>query len=182
MRPNLAENMVAIAAKIKAMQQSAAEIASFMSAYVARVNEATVRVRISGVRIGSARYSRLAQINLDNRIITFSRFAVQNVPERGLRYLVLHELSHVLEGGHNQRFWQIVARYEPDYKRVDREIVAAFKHNVRQAELLEGLQLAVDGDCFGNDIKRGGYSLDIPDEDSGAWLDIDHGVICGGSW
>src|SRR5271156_1115188 len=107
---------------------------SFMEGYVRRINEATFNVTIGGVRIGSAKYSRLAQINLHSRIITFSRFAVENVPERGRRYLVLHELAHVKEANHNKRFWQHVELYEPNYKQISRELEAAFKHNVREEQ------------------------------------------------
>src|ERR1700758_4566699 len=104
-----------------------------MEGYVRRINDATLRVTFGGVRIGNARYSRLAQINLRTRIITFSRFAIENVPERGRRYLVIHELAHILESAHNKRFWKIVEAYEPEYKRIDKEIVAAFNANVRKA-------------------------------------------------
>src|SRR5437868_4929854 len=45
---------------------------NFMVGYVRRINEATLNVTIGGVRIGNAKYSRLAQINLRSRIITFS--------------------------------------------------------------------------------------------------------------
>jgi len=100
--------------------------------YVRRINEETLRVTIGGVRIGSAKYSRLAQINLHSRIITFSRYAIENVPERGRRYLVLHELAHVREASHNKEFWRIVAQFEPDYKAVSAELEKAFHHNVRQ--------------------------------------------------
>lgn len=105
---------------------------SFMTAYVRRINEATFKVTIGGVKIGSAKYTRLAQINLKSRIITFSRFAVDGVPERGRRYLVLHELAHVEEASHNKRFWQLVARFEPNYKRVSEELERAFKKNIRE--------------------------------------------------
>ncbi|MDR3616034.1 MAG: M48 family metallopeptidase [Candidatus Obscuribacterales bacterium] len=107
---------------------------AFMVGYVRRLNEATFNVTIGGVKIGSAKYSRLAQINLHSRIITFSRFAVENVPERGRRYLVLHELAHVHEASHDKRFWGFVEKYEPDYKTVGHELEQAFKKNVR-AEL-----------------------------------------------
>lgn len=103
---------------------------TFMTEYVRQVNEDTLRVTIGGVRIGSAKYSRLAQINLHTRIITFSRYAIENVPERGRRYLVLHELAHVKEPTHNKRFWNIVAQFEPDYKRVGSELEKAFHANV----------------------------------------------------
>jgi hypothetical protein len=107
---------------------------AFMVGYVRRLNEATFNVTIGGVKIGSAKYSRLAQINLHSRIITFSRFAVENVSERGRRYLVLHELAHVHEASHDKRFWGFVEKYEPDYKTVGQELEQAFKRNVR-AEL-----------------------------------------------
>ena len=108
---------------------------AFMIGYVRRINEATLNVTIGGVRIGQAKYSRLAQINLQSRVITFSRFAIENVPERGRRYLVIHELAHVKEPSHNQRFWDLVARYEPNYRQIGRALELAFKRNVREHEL-----------------------------------------------
>lgn len=117
----------------------------FMAGYVRRLNEATLNVTIGGVRIGSAKYTRLAQINLKSRIITFSRHAIENVPERGRRYLVLHELSHVLEASHNKKFWAYVERFEPNYQKIGKELDKAFKLNVRAdretraaEEILEG--------------------------------------------
>ncbi|MBS1956762.1 MAG: DUF45 domain-containing protein [Cyanobacteria bacterium SZAS-4] len=121
---------------------------AFMAGYVKRINDATFGVTIGGVRIGSAKYSRLAQINLRTRVITFSRFAVENVPERGRRYLVLHELAHVKEYNHNQKFWGHVERFEPDYRHVGKSLQSAFSKNVReeqQKRVLELLKNPVDG-------------------------------------
>ncbi len=106
-----------------------------MTGYVRRINEATLNVTIGGVRIGQAKYSRLAQINLESKIMTFSRFAIENVPERGRRYLVIHELAHVKEPSHNKRFWELVGRYEPNYRQIGRALELAFKRNVREHEL-----------------------------------------------
>jgi hypothetical protein len=108
---------------------------AFMVGYVRRINEATLGVTIGGVRIGEAKYSRLAQINLKSRIITFSRYAIENVPERGRRYLVIHELAHVKEPNHNSRFWQLVERYEPNYKAISKALELAFKRNVKEEQL-----------------------------------------------
>lgn len=104
---------------------------SFMQSYVKRINDATFGVTIGGIRIGSAKYSRLAQINLKTKVITFSRFAIENVPERGRRYLVLHELAHVHEASHNQKFWNLVGLHEPDYKDIGIDLDRAFKKNVQ---------------------------------------------------
>jgi hypothetical protein len=114
--------------------QTAKLYKSFMQSYVKRINESTYRVPIEGIRIGSAKYSRLAQINLKTRIITFSRFAIENVPERGRRYLVLHELAHVLEASHNKTFWHLVGQFEPDYKDIGLSLDKAFKQNVESHE------------------------------------------------
>lgn len=109
---------------------------SFMQSYVKRINDATFNVTIGGVRIGSAKYTRLAQINLKTKVITFSRFAIENVPERGRRYLVLHELAHVHEASHNQHFWNLVGLHEPDYKDIGIDLDRAFKKNVQSHERL----------------------------------------------
>jgi len=102
-----------------------------MIGYVNRINKATLNVTIGGIRIGTAKYSRLAQINLHSRIITFSRFAIENVPERGRRYLVIHELAHVKEANHTKRFWELVGLHEPDFRRIGHSLDIAFKKNVR---------------------------------------------------
>ncbi len=117
----------------------------FMAGYVRRINEATLNVTIGGVRIGSAKYTRLAQINLKSRIITFSRHAIENVPERGRRYLVLHELSHVLEASHNKKFWSHVERYEPEYQKIGKELDKAFKRNVKTDVHTRAAELGLSG-------------------------------------
>ena len=39
-----------------------------------------------------------------------------------LRYLMIHELCHGRFMNHSQRFWKHVARFEPDYRRLDRAL------------------------------------------------------------
>jgi predicted metal-dependent hydrolase len=40
-----------------------------------------------------------------------------------LRYLMIHELSHLRHMNHSVRFWAEVARHEPDWKALDRELL-----------------------------------------------------------
>jgi predicted metal-dependent hydrolase len=103
-------------------------------AYVRRLNDETLHAPLRGVRIGSARRSRLAQANTKTGVLTFSRFAIDGMPERALRYLVLHELAHLFEANHSPRFWAHVARFEPDY-RAQRLVAQA--HHARMAERAE---------------------------------------------
>ena len=45
-----------------------------------------------------------------------------------VRYLMIHELCHARHMNHSRRFWQAVARHEPDYRRLDRELGDAWPH------------------------------------------------------
>lgn len=185
------------------LQFPATAYQAFMAGYVRRINQATLDVEIGGIRIGSAKFSRLAQINLKSKVITFSRFAIENVPERGRRYLVIHELSHVREPSHNKRFWDIVGTYEPNYRQVGRELELAFKRNVREellgrrdvgmppklllsttvANNLHLSQAGAEFDCQPGDDpheheEQEGFSC--TEEGLGSWSQYEPGIMCGG--
>lgn len=83
---------------------------------VAQVNRETVNVGYGEVRIGQARFTRLAQVNIKTKVLTFSCFAIDGMPERALRYLILHELCHLIVPNHSQAFWVQVGRHMPDYR------------------------------------------------------------------
>ncbi len=43
-------------------------------------------------------------------------FRLMRCPEAAIDYVVVHELAHLLEMNHSDRFWRIVASIFPDYK------------------------------------------------------------------
>jgi predicted metal-dependent hydrolase len=71
-----------------------------------------LQIRCQRTRWGSC--SRRGTISL-NVCLLFQRPEV-------LRYLMIHELSHLRHMNHSARFWAEVARYEPNWKALDREL------------------------------------------------------------
>lgn len=46
------------------------------------------------------------------------------LPERLIYYVVLHEMVHLLERGHSDKFWEIVASHFPDHQELEKELFA----------------------------------------------------------
>jgi predicted metal-dependent hydrolase len=44
-----------------------------------------------------------------------------------VRYLLIHELAHVRHMNHSARFWELVGRHCPDYRRLDRELLDGWR-------------------------------------------------------
>jgi len=117
------------------------------------LNAETLRVDVAGVRIGRARFSRLAQANWQTRILTFSRLALGALPDRALRYLILHELAHLRIPNHSPEFWALVEEFEPDWRHWRR---VAQNHFVRAAEF------------GGNGISGQSYASSLPGRSAAA--------------
>jgi predicted metal-dependent hydrolase len=44
-----------------------------------------------------------------------------------VRYLFVHELAHTKHMNHSANFWQLVGKIEPDYRRLDRDLLAGWR-------------------------------------------------------
>lgn len=70
-------------------------------------------ITYTGVKITSAK-SRFGSCNSRGGI-AYS-FRLMQFPEQVIDYVVVHELAHRKEMNHSRRFYDIVARYLPDYR------------------------------------------------------------------
>jgi predicted metal-dependent hydrolase len=81
------------------------------------VAPARLQVRCQRSRWGSCSRRRTISLNV---CLLFQRPEV-------LRYLIIHELAHLRYMNHSARFWTEVARYQPDWKALDRELLQGWR-------------------------------------------------------
>lgn len=76
-----------------------------------------LQIRLQRSRWGSC--SRHGRISL-NACLLFQ-------PPEVLRYLLVHELAHRRHMNHGPAFWELVARHEPQWRALDRELARGFQ-------------------------------------------------------
>ena len=65
--------------------------------------------------------SRWGVCNTKNNNVTLNYYLYKYDMEC-LDYVIVHELSHFLEGNHSKKFWEVVSRYYPNYKEVRKKL------------------------------------------------------------
>ena len=85
-------------------------------AAVVGVAPTSVRVRLQRTRWGSC--SNAGSVSLNAGLLFLA-------PEL-VRYLLIHELSHMLVLNHSRRFWRAVERHEPEWRELDRRLGQAW--------------------------------------------------------
>jgi len=49
-------------------------------------------------------------------------YKLMYLPKRSMDYVIVHELCHLQEHNHSERFWKLVARMIPDYKAIRKSL------------------------------------------------------------
>ena len=78
---------------------------------------ARVSIRCQRTRWGSC--STRGTVSLNCSLLFLTREVV--------RYLFIHELAHTQHMNHSANFWRLVEKIEPDYRRLDRDLLAGWR-------------------------------------------------------
>lgn len=96
-------------------------INSFAQAFILRVKEISqiTGLRFNGIAIKGYK-SRWGCCDGDNNI-TFN-YKIFMLPDNLQYYIAIHELCHTVQHNHSEKFWLLVERFVPDYKKVKRDL------------------------------------------------------------
>ncbi|MDD7464117.1 MAG: SprT family zinc-dependent metalloprotease [Anaerococcus sp.] len=79
--------------------------------------EKEMELKVSGFTIRKMK-TKWGSCNIDKKHININLDLVRHKIE-ALEYIVVHELCHLKESGHGKKFYELVKKYYPDYKRVE---------------------------------------------------------------
>jgi hypothetical protein len=78
--------------------------------------EPVMDVKVSGITIRQMK-TRWGSCNVKTHHININ-LALWDKPKACLEYVVVHEMTHILEPSHNAVFWSYMTRFYPDWKQV----------------------------------------------------------------
>jgi predicted metal-dependent hydrolase len=79
-----------------------------------------MRVKSEGFTIRKMK-TRWGSCNVRTHHLNFN-LALARVPRECLEYVVVHELTHLLEASHNANFWNLMEYYLPGSKRLRKKL------------------------------------------------------------
>lgn len=82
------------------------------------------RLRLNGLLVKSQR-TRWASCSPQRNLSLNTKLLF--LPPELVRYVLTHELCHILHMNHSKEFWRLVEAYEPNYRSLDRALREAWK-------------------------------------------------------
>ncbi len=90
------------------------EFAPWLKALAAATGNPYQRMHVRGQKTCWGSHSSSGTVSVNYCLLFLDPAAV--------RYLMIHELCHARHMNHSGRFWKLVSKFEPDYKRLDRAL------------------------------------------------------------
>jgi predicted metal-dependent hydrolase len=82
-------------------------------------NNAFKKMHVRGQRTCWGSHSSTGTISLN--------YCLMFLDPRHLRYVMIHELCHARHMNHSKRFWHLVGSFEPDYRKLDKDLNSSWK-------------------------------------------------------
>lgn len=95
------------------------EYTSRLKALAALTGQPFAKLHVRGQRTCWGSHSSTGTISLN--------YCLLFLDPAHLRYVMIHELCHARHMNHSRRFWALVARHEPDYRSLDRDLNGCWK-------------------------------------------------------
>jgi len=86
---------------------------------LARETSRDLRVKLNHIYFRKMRTKWASLSSAKN--LTVNRL-MKHLPEYLIRYVIFHELAHVIEKRHNDKFWEIISGRYKDYQKMEREL------------------------------------------------------------
>ncbi|PIU54613.1 MAG: hypothetical protein COS89_09915, partial [Deltaproteobacteria bacterium CG07_land_8_20_14_0_80_38_7] len=80
-----------------------------------------LRVRLKGI---SFRKMRTKWASLSSKKNITVNTLMRHLPVRLIRYIVYHEMVHLIEKRHNENFWKIISKHYRNHSSIEREMFA----------------------------------------------------------
>ncbi|MDE7167783.1 MAG: M48 family metallopeptidase [Clostridia bacterium] len=96
-------------------------VSSFAKAFVLRVEEVASRtgLKFNGIAIKSYK-SRWGCCDGGNNLAF--NYKLFMLPDRIQYYIIVHELCHTAQHNHSEKFWRLVEKFVPDYKKIKKDL------------------------------------------------------------
>jgi len=95
------------------------EYAPRLSALSALTGNSYMRMHVRGQRTCWGSHSSNGTISLN--------YCLMFLDPAHLRYVMIHELCHAQHMNHSRRFWKLVGQFEPEYRRLDKDLDSSWK-------------------------------------------------------
>ncbi|MHB1830616.1 MAG: M48 family metallopeptidase [Candidatus Micrarchaeaceae archaeon] len=89
-----------------------------LSEEIATRKAVQINESLSGIKVRKCRKWGVCK---SNRMITLN-YAISMLPERLLDYVISHEVAHLKEMNHSAKFWSVVSKLCPEYKKHRKEL------------------------------------------------------------